>query len=572
VIRRFFSPPIFEREEDNFRAKFINAFAWIVSAALTLATIRYLYQPADDLSVPIFLGLIVVMLVALYLLRRGKINASGSVVILLCWVAGGIQGYTADGVKDVIVVAFIAVGLLASIIISWRAGGVILFMSIGTIWALALLESNGYFTPRYQDPIGYATGLSLVFMLITGLVYFSSTSLQDAVKRATQSENNLRISNQSLQELNQTLEARVASRTAELELANQRNEKRAKQFEAIALAARATIANQNRETLLPSLVELISNQFGSYHVGIFLLDENREFAELRAANSEGGQRMLARGHRLGLGKSGIVGNVAATGKPRIALNVADDAAFFNNPDLPDTRSEIALPLRAGDQLIGILDVQSLTPNAFQEEDVGVLLTLADQVALGIQNARSFEITQKLLQEARRTSGALLRESWRVLESQHEGVRGFRVVENKVTPLAAPLASGPINKALTSKQVVRQNGANAALAIPLRLRDEVIGIMDLRVPEEHEWDDDEVDIAEAVAERLSLALESALLLKSAQRRAEMERITTDIAGKIGTSTQIDSILRTAAEELSRALGDSEVLVQLQPDALGRQSEA
>jgi transcriptional regulator with GAF, ATPase, and Fis domain len=110
--------------------------------------------------------------------------------------------------------------------------------------------------------------------------------------------------------------------------------------------------------------------------------------------------------------------------------------------------------------------------------------------------------------------------------------------------------------------VTESGENATLSIPIRLRDTVIGVMDIRVPDEHEWDTDEVDVAEAVAERLSLALEASLLLKSTQRQAEIERITADISTKIGATTQFDSILRTAAEELSRVLGGSEVLVQIQ----------
>jgi signal transduction protein with GAF and PtsI domain len=114
--------------------------------------------------------------------------------------------------------------------------------------------------------------------------------------------------------------------------------------------------------------------------------------------------------------------------------------------------------------------------------------------------------------------------------------------------------------------VVEDGKDASLAIPIRLRDQVIGVMDIRAHDEHEWDEDEVDIAEAVADRLSLALETSLLLRSTQRRVELERITADISGKIGATTQFDSILRTAAEELSRVLGGSEVLVQIQPDTL------
>jgi GAF domain-containing protein len=497
---------------------------------------------------------------------------AGHLIVVLGWIGLGFQAYTADGVRDVIIMAYIALGLLASIIISWRAGGMVIVTSLLVIWSLALFETNGLISPRLQNPLDFARDLSLVFVAITILIGLSTTSLRDAIKHASQSEESLRLANQNLVELNQTLENRVASRTAELELANQRNERRAAQFEAIAQVARATASNQRLEALLPNLVELISSHFGFYHVGLFLLDEERTFAELRAANSPGGKRMLARGHKLAIGQSGIVGYVSAAGKPRIALDVGTDAAFFDNPDLPDTRSEMALPVRIAEEVIGVLDVQSAESNAFQEEDIEVLSTLADQVAIAIQNARSYEATQSLLKEAQLTSGSFLSESWKVLQAQESGVIGYQAIENKVKPLGKALDSDSVKQALAAKQTAKSNGGQAAtLAVPIRLREAVIGVLDIKVPEEHEWEADEVDVAEAVAERLSLALEAALLLKSTQRRAEIERITADISGKIGATTQFDSILRTAAEELSRALGGSEVLVQLRGDALETETD-
>jgi len=561
MIRRFFSPPVFENDEDNFKAKFINGFAWIVIALLAFATIPYINKTAVDFTLIVLSSLIAVMLVALYLLRKGMVSASGMLIVILGWIGLGVQAYTADGVRDVVIMAYIALGLLASIVVSRLWSGAVIVASIGAIWVLAFLEVNKYITPRVQGPIEFSRDLSLVFLAITALIIFSTTSLRDAIARANKSEASLRASNQSLQELNQNLESRVASRTTELEVANQRNERRAQQFEAIAQVARATTANQNLETILPNLVSLISKQFGFYHAGLFLIDEKREFAELRATNSEGGKRMLARGHKLGIGQSGIVGFVSATGKPRIALDVGADAAFFNNPDLPDTHSEMALPLQAGDQVIGVLDIQSIASNAFQEEDIEVLATLADQVSIAIQNSRSYEISQALLNEAQKTSSAFLRESWRVLQTQEESI-GYQITDDKLTSLSKPITSAQIKKAITGKVTVKESGENATLAIPIRLRDQVIGVMDIRVPDEHEWDPDEIDVAEAVAERLSLALEASLLLKSTKRQAEIERITTDISTKIGATTQFSSILRTAAEELSRVLGGSEVLVQIQ----------
>lgn len=561
MIRRFFSPPVFEQEEKNFRAKFINGFAWSVIVLLLLAMAPHVFGTAKNFTITIFSSLIVVMLVALFLLRRGNVDASGLIIIVLGWLGVSVQAYTADGVKDVIVVAFVALGLLASIIVHWRIGGIVILSGIGVIWTLALLQVKNYFVPSSQDPIAFARDLSLVFVAVTVLVYFSTKSMRDAIQRAVASERNLIVSNQSLKELNQNLEDRVAARTAELTVANARNARRARQFEAIAQVARATTSLQDEDTLLSRLAEVISEQFGFYHVGIFLLDEPSQNAVLRASNSEGGKKMLARRHKLKIGQAGIVGHVAGSGAPRIALDVETDAAFKNNPDLPDTRSEMALPLKVGDEIIGVLDVQSTESHAFEPEDTEILFTLADQVAIAIQNTRSHEATHKLLADAQRTSVSYLKEAWRLLQAQDKEI-GYLVSDNRLRPLERFVSTPHTNKVVSQGEVLVENGETATLAVPIRLRGEVVGILDVHVPTGHDWDADEVDIVKAVADRLSLALESTTLLQSTQRRAEIERLTAEISGKIGASINLRNVLQTAVEELGHALPGSEVVIQFE----------
>lgn len=570
MIRRLFTAPHFENEEDNFRAKFINGSAWIIILLLAISIVPQLIKATPDFTIIVLPSLIGVMVLALYFMHKGNLRLSGLIIVVLTWLGVTAQAFTAEGVKDVIVVTYIAIGLLASIIISWRTGGIVILASIAAVWILALSQINGFITPLVQGPGSYARDLTVILIVIAFLIYFSTIGLRDAVRRANVSEEGLLETNKELQELNQSLEQRVSSRTSELELANLRNEKRARQFEAIAQVAHATAAAMETEDLLSRLVEVISQQFGFYHAGIFLVDENREYAVLRAANSEGGKRMLQRGHRLAFGQTGIVGYVAATGTARIALDVGADAAYFDNPDLPETRSELALPLRAGTEIIGVLDVQSQQSNAFQPEDVEVLSTLTDQVTIAIQNARSFERTQQLLRDAQKTSGTYLQESWKVLQSQ-ETFTGYIAMGSSVKKMSQPLSSSQINKALSSGQSITETGDRTVLAIPVRLRESIVGVLNIRLPEDHDLDPDEVDIAEAIAERLSLAIETALLLKTTQRRAEIERVTSEISGKISSTTQFESILRTAAEELSHALGGSEVLVQIQPTTPPDQEE-
>jgi len=547
----------------------ILIFTLITNIGITVLLTGVIPGTIHNIPAAITLSIVTALvIVSFVLVQRGKVGMAKFFVPIALLIAITYIAINGGGLHDVSVSAYPIVLIISTLLLGHKARFIVTPLAIAAIEFVVLADLTGVNKSQFRSETSLddAFIVGLLLLATSGILQLLIGRLNENVLRARENEQAQINANRELRELQVTLEDRVASRTAELELVNQRNERRARQFEAIAQVARATTTSQNLETFLPSLVDLIGRQFGFYHVGIFLLDENREFAELRAANSEGGRHMLARGHKLGVGQSGIVGFVSGTGKPRITLDVGDDAAFFNNPDLPNTRSEMALPLRVADELMGVLDVQSVTANAFQEEDIEVLSTLADQVAIAIRNARSYETTQGLLKEAQRTSGSILSDAWRVLQAQEEAVIGYRVAENTLTLLNRPLSSAPINKAISSKQLVKEDGEKATLAVPIRLHDQVIGVLDIRVPNAHEWDTDEVDIAQAVAERLSLALESSLLLKSTQRRAEIERITADISGKIGATAQFDSILRTAAEELSRALGGSEVLVQLHSETL------
>ncbi len=565
MIKRFFGPPVFNKEED-FRAKFINGFAWVVIAVLAIALISNLGPNADENStttIIVLTSLIFVMGLSLYLLRRGRLNASGLIIVILGWLGLGIQAYTADGARDVIIIAYISVSLLSSIIMNWRIGSFMMILSIGAVWTLAILELNGYIIPHFQEPIAFSRDLSLIFVVIAVLIYFNTTNLRDAITRATKSEQSLLDSNRSLQELNQTLEERVNQRAAELDAANQFNLRRARQFEAIAKINHVITSVQDLDTLLPRITQVVSDQFNVYHAGIFLLDENREFAVLRASNSEGGKKMLARGHKLEVSQTGIVGFVTATGQPRIALDVGSDPIHFDNPDLPGTRSEAALPLRYADRIIGALDVQSMESNAFSEDDLGALIALADQVSAAINNTLSIQSANKALAEAQLVLEKNIEDSWKVMRPKSLGM-GFQLTNSTLAPLDKRLEGEHIRKAL-SKGTPSLSGREetSSLAIPIRLRGQIIGVMSLRSRNERALTSDDSDIAQAVAERLSLAIETATLIQSTQHRADIERVTTNISSKISSSTHFETILQTAAQELSKALGGSDVLVQIEP---------
>lgn len=349
-----------------------------------------------------------------------------------------------------------------------------------------------------------------------------------------------------LTDIQTSLQERVEERTRELMMVNRKAEQRAEQLKAIAEITRAVVNIRNLDELLTQLAQLISRGLGFYHVGIFLLDENREYALLRAANSAGGLRMLERGHHLRVAQEGIVGYVAARGEAHIALDVGKDAVFFNNPDLPDTHSEVALPLKFGAETIGVLDIQSKEANAFSQEDIEVFTILANQIAVAIQNARSFEQAQRALREAAAASSRLTGKGWREV-SDAIRAKGYRYDGIKPQPLKK-------NTSPTAEQ--------DALTVPVQLRGHTIGRLKIKPSSEaYHWNEDELAIVESAAERIALALDGARLLDEAQKRAARERFLSDLAAKLGTSFKLDSILRDTVEELGQFLKDATISFQL-----------
>ncbi|MFZ5820209.1 MAG: cache domain-containing protein [Chloroflexota bacterium] len=341
-----------------------------------------------------------------------------------------------------------------------------------------------------------------------------------------------------------SLEERVQERTSALQ-------KRANQLQAVSEVARAAASIRDLDLLLSDITREISEQFGFYHAGIFLLESSGQNAVLVAANSEGGQKMLARQHKLAVEPNSIVGFVASTQSARIALDTGADAVFFNNPDLPETCSEMALPLKVGQQLIGVLDVQSTEKNAFSQEDIAVISTLADQVAVAIENSRSFAETQRALAKAEETYQKYFGQTWSQFALQTRKT-GYLYKNGKILPLDAPATPS-----LTDNN-------DDKLSIPLVLRGQTMGILEIRPNQtKRKWTDDELVLTQAAAERAALALESAYLLDEARRHATRERTIGEITSKIGESINVRNILRTAAEELGRAIPGSKVSIRLKP---------
>jgi GAF domain-containing protein/HAMP domain-containing protein len=337
-------------------------------------------------------------------------------------------------------------------------------------------------------------------------------------------------------------------------------EKRFAQIQAVAEVGKAVAAQRDLEELLNLTTQLINSRFGFYHIGIFLLDPRSEYAILVAANSSGGKKMLAREHKLKVGTEGIVGTVAGSGEARIALDVGEDAVYFDNPDLPQTRSEMALPLIAGGEVLGVLDVQSMEANAFSADDVPTLQILADQLAIAVQNARMLKDTQEALFAARKATGEKSQKGWQILFKE-VGAAGYVGLSDGEIVRSTGKVDDYTKQVLSAGNHLASNDQHT-INIPIILRSQIIGMLRLtKPPHTAPWTPEEISDMESLSDQISSTLESARLYNEAQRRAAIEQTIGEITSSIASATDTDQIIRETVTHLGKVLQDSDVTLRI-----------
>jgi GAF domain-containing protein len=398
--------------------------------------------------------------------------------------------------------------------------------------------------------------ISLPMLIILGFIFANYLAkpiigLRDMTNKISKGELNFRITNiphtrelaelafdfnamtENLSTLINDLEQRVSERTIGIT-------KKTEQLRAASFIARQISEATDLTALLDIVVNLITTQFGYYHAGIFLLNETGEVAILQTASSEGGKRMVAKGYSLTVGTQGIVGYAAAQKKVRIALDVGFDAVFFNNPDLPMSRSEIALPLLVRNKVLGILDIQSDQPQMFRMEDVDVLQTLADQVAIAIENTRLLSESQAAIMQLEAVSTVRVKEAWsqKLREQKHAFT---------YTPLG-------VRAEATAGQIDESN-----INTSISLRGQEIGLISLARKDNAEWGKTDEELIREVAYQVGLAVDNLRLLEDAQQRAKQEQTIGELATRFSQSLDIDGLLQTAARELGQLPDVSEISV-------------
>lgn len=354
-----------------------------------------------------------------------------------------------------------------------------------------------------------------------------------------------------IRELVGGLEQQVDQRTHELEL-------RTTYLEGSAEVSYAASSITDPDKLAWQVVDLIKERFGLYYVGLFLADAKNEWAVLKAGTGQAGEVMLANKHSLKIGE-GMIGWAIANAESRIALDVGEDAVRFENPILPETRSEGALPLRSRGRVLGALTVQSSEPSAFTTEIITTLQTMVDQIAVAFDNAELLTKSEAALESERRAYGELSQISWQAL-TKSEDIPAYSVTAEGKLQIFAKEENSKEIRAIQEGQIIQKDGATVLL--PIKSRGHILGgIRITKNPERGKWTKDQIQLAETLAEQLSVALESARLFDQTQRKAQREAIISDISAKIGASIRVDTILRTTVQELGQALGNPEVTFEL-----------
>jgi GAF domain-containing protein len=552
LLKRILTPPVFEGDEDKTRiARMLNVILWVALAIVLSSLFSVLVTPYTRETLLAVGSFALPILSSLVLMRRGWVQLAGGLFSFSLLVFATALPILSGGVHSAMVTEFLVAVCVAGLLLRGRTPFILVGLVIAISGGVALAEMNGLLPPPFfnlTNPLLAIMPLVANTPMVAALLYLATSSLSEALGRARRYGAELKAQSDRLEELVQARTQDLARRTNYLGATT-------------AVAQESASELSDPQQLLSRVVDVISKQFGFYHAGLFLMNPAGEWAELSAASSEGGRLMLARGHRLRVGVGdagqGIVGHVAARGESRIALDTGADAVFFDNPDLPETRSEAALPLQVRGEIIGVLDVQSTQPGAFSEEDVRILQALADQVAVAISNARLFQQAQGSLEVERRAYGEVGREAWGALLHARPDL-GFYRDERGVFPI------GDVEQPEEAQRTRKTPGADDATkqTMPIKVRGHTIGVIDAHKPAgAGEWTAEEAALMETLADQLGVALESTRLYQDSQHRAATEQLIGEVTARMRESLDMDRVLQTAVREIGQALGIAEVEVRM-----------
>jgi len=361
-----------------------------------------------------------------------------------------------------------------------------------------------------------------------------------------------------LQELIGSLEKQVAERTRGLET--------------VVEISRQLAGILEVSDLMRQVVVLTKERFDYYYVHIYLADETNEKLEMAEGYGRAGAEMKRQGHAIALNaEKSLVARAARQRLIVLAQDVREDPEWLPNELLPETRAEMAVPIIFGTKVLGVLDVQSDQVDGLTDEDGAVLWALANQVAVAVRNAESFTETQQALSEVEKLQRLYTGQAWQRFGATRP-TTDFEI-RQAVLPPIGEITTPEAVTAAQHKQTIglridrdgrpgADEGTEAAIATPLKIGDEIIGVLGVRdANPDRRWTEEEITLIEAVSEQMSLALENARLFEETGRRAGRERIIADVTRQIWASGELDYVMRTAVEQLGKTLDASKVILRL-----------
>lgn len=423
--------------------------------------------------------------------------------------------------------------IIANILGGPRLGLGAMAAAMGTIllagWSITtgkLSQTEAQIITTATDPGFWITG-AFTFLMMSVVSTLSQSGLVHGLEQSVEKTQAL---TRQLASRQADLEREVESRTDDLQ-------RRIVQIQTAADVSRAIAGLTRSQDLLNQVVELVTERFNLYYAGVFLLDEYGEYAILQAGSGEAGKEMLARHHRLLVGGDSMIGWATANRQPRVALDVGQEAVRFNNPFLPGTRSEMALPILVGERVSGALTIQSEHPAAFDTADITVLKGIADSLGTALENSRLWNETQQNLVEIQTLHSQYLARAWSKIPEQVSDLEYTFEAEE-----------------------VEQIEGSLPVEVPLTLRDQVIGSLVLETGPEGltpaEW-----ALLDSVATQTALALENVRLLQESQSHARREEQINRVSNQVRSSTNMQTVLQSTARELGKVLGASRTFIQL-----------